>query len=291
MKVLVTGGTGYVGAEVVGQLLDASHQVRAMSRRPDAVELPDTVETVQGDVSDAAAYAAAAAGVEAIVHLAAILDGSDEDFTRINAGGPRNAVAAAKTNGVRRLLHMSAMGVTEQHAPLTRYWGSKYAGKLAVTDSGLDWTVIEPSFVFGRNGGALKAFESLIRLPVAPVIGDGRYRHQPVWIGDVATAFVRVLERPQTVGQTYPLGGPQALAFDDLLDELARVTGRAARRKLHTPAGFVKAQTPLLRRLPPPLKVTRDQIVMLLAGTECDLGPMRDGLGIEPASIAEAYTR
>jgi NADH dehydrogenase len=81
---------------------------------------------------------------------------------------------------------MCALGVSAEHAPLTRYWGSKYAGKQAVTSSGLDWTVLEPSFVFGRGGGALKAFESLIRMPLAPVIGDGRYRHQPVWAGDVA---------------------------------------------------------------------------------------------------------
>jgi NADH dehydrogenase len=128
-------------------------------------------------------------------------------------------------------------------------------------------------------------------MPFAPVIGDGRYRHQPVWAGDVATAFVRALERPDTVGAVIALGGPQVFAFDELLDELARVTGRPPRRKLHVPAGLVKAQTPLLSRLPPPLKVTREQIVMLLAGTECDLEPMRSALGIEPAAIAEAYTR
>ena len=290
MRVLVLGGTGYVGSEVVASLLSAGHQVRAL-QHSEASRATGGAEGVPGDVRDADAVAAAAEGCEAIVNLVAILDGSDAEFEAINAGGPRNAVAAARAHGITRMVHMSALGVSEQHAPLTRYWGSKYAGKRAVTESGLDWTVIEPSFVFGRNGGALKAFESLIRLPLAPVIGDGRYRHQPVWIGDVATAFVRVLERPQTVGQIYPLGGPQALEFNDLLDELARVTGRARRRKLHAPAGFVKAQTPLLRRLPPPLRVTRDQIVMLLAGTECDLGPMRDGLGIEPASIAEAYTR
>jgi uncharacterized protein YbjT (DUF2867 family) len=292
MKVLVTGGTGYVGAEVVGQLLDAGHQVRAMSRRPDAVELPDAVETVQGDVSDAAAYTAAAAGVEAIVHLAATLDGSDEDFTRINAGGPSNAVAAAKANGVRRLLHMSAMGVTKQHAPLTRYWGSKYAGKQAVMESGLDWTIFEPSFVFGHGGGALKTFERLLRMPVVGVIGDGRYRHQVVAIGDVGRAFVVALERPElTAGKIYQLGGPQAFTFDELLDELARVTGRAPKRKLHVPVGLMKAQAGLLQHFPPPLKVTREQIVMLVAGTEGDLGPMRSDLRIEPASLHEAYTR
>jgi uncharacterized protein YbjT (DUF2867 family) len=200
-------------------------------------------------------------------------------------------VAAARANGIRRLVHMCALGVSKQHAPLTRYWGSKYAGKLAVTESDLDWTVMEPSLVFGQNGGALKTFESLIRPPLAPVIGNGRYRHQLFWVGDVATAFVRALERPETIGRTYELGGPEAFAFDDLLDELARVTGRPPRRKLHVPAGLMKAQAAVLQYLPPPLKVTRDQIVMLLAGTECDLGPMRSELGIEPASIADAYAR
>jgi NADH dehydrogenase len=290
MRVLLTGGTGYVGSEVAASLAAAGHELRMLVHRQ-SDDLPAGAEAVHGDVTDEAAVATAAEGCEAIVHLVAILDGSDEQFEAVNAGGPRNIVAAAKAHGIRRIVHMSALGVTAEHAPLARYWRTKYAGKLAVTESGLDWTVMEPSFVFGRDGGALKAFESLIRLPVAPVIGDGRYKHQPVWIGDVATAFARALERPETTGKVMPLGGPQVFTFDELLDELARVTGRSPRRKVHAPAGFVKAQTPVLQHLPPPLRVTREQIVMLLEGTECDLAPMRTALGIEPASMADAYTR
>ena len=187
---------------------------------------------------------------------------------------------------------MSALGVTEEHAPLTGYWGAKWRAKQAVMGSDLDWTVLEPSFVFSQGGGAFAEFERLTRLPLVPVIGDGRYRHQPVWLGDVAAAFSRALDRPETVRNVYPLGGPQVFTFDELLDEIARVTGRRAHPKLHAPAGFVRLQAKLLlRRLPPPLRVTPDQITMLLAGTECDLTPMREGLGIEPASIGEAYTR
>jgi len=290
LRVLVAGGTGYVGAEVVASLASAGHSLRVLVHASQPA-LPESAEAVRGDVTDAASLEAAADGCDAIVNLVAILEGTDAAFQAVNAGGPRNVVAAADAHGIRRIVHMSALGVSAEHAPLTRYWGSKYAGKQAVISSGLDWTVLEPSFVFGRGGGALKAFESLIRMPVAPVIGDGRYRHQPVWAGDVATGFVRALERPETAGQVIPMGGPQVFTFDQLLDELARVTGRAPRRKLHIPAGLMKAQTPLLSRLPAPLKVTREQIVMLLAGTECDLEPMRSALGIEPAAIAEAYTR
>ncbi len=290
MTVMVTGAEGYVGREVVASLAASGRPVRALVHR-DHGRTAEGVEHVHGDVTDVESLRRAAEGCDEIVHLVAILDGSDAEFEAVNTGGARNAVAAARSNGIRRLVHMSALGVSQEHAPLSRYWSSKYAAKLAVTESDLDWTVMEPSFVFGRNGGALKAFESLIRAPVAPVIGDGRYRHQPVWVGDVATAFVRALERPDTIGHTYGLGGPQVFEFNDLLDELARVTGRAPRRKLHAPVGLMKAQAALLQYLPPPLKVTREQIVMLVEGTECDLTPMRAELGIEPASIAEAYTR
>jgi uncharacterized protein YbjT (DUF2867 family) len=280
VKILVTGATGFVGTGIAAGLRAGGHDVRPFSRASG------------GDITDAAAVAAAIDGVDAVVHLVAILDGTDEEFDRIVVGGAENVVAGMRATGVRRLLHMSALGVTEEHAPLTRYWGAKYRAKRAAMDSGLEWTVFEPSFVFARGGGAFRDFERLARLPVVPVIGDGRYRHQPVWLGDVAAAYARALERPQTVGRVYPLGGPQVFTFDELLDEIARVTGRRAHPKVHAPATFVRAQAKLLlRRLPPPLRVTPDQITMLLAGTECSLEPMRADLGIEPASMAEAYTR
>jgi NADH dehydrogenase len=280
MRVLVTGASGYIGRRVVERLEGDGHAVVPFSRRDG------------GDVTDAAALRRAAEGTDAVVHLVAILDGSDAQFEAVNAQGPANAVAAARAAGARRFLHMSALGVTAEHAPLAGYWRSKWAGKQAVTESDLDWTVFEPSFVFARGGGAFAEFERLIRMPLTPVIGDGRYRHQPVWVGDVAAAFAQALARPQTIGKRYELGGPQAFEFNDLLDEIARVTGRRPHPKVHVPVGLMRMQARLLlRHLPPPLRVTPDQITMLLAGTECDVTPMRAELGIDPASMAEAYTR
>jgi uncharacterized protein YbjT (DUF2867 family) len=280
VKVLVTGSSGYIGTRIVERLSADGHEVRPFSRR------------TGGDITDPVSVEQAAQGMDAIVHLVAILDGSDAEFEAVNAQGPANAVAAAQAAGVRRFLHMSALGVSAEHAPLAGYWGSKWKGVQAVTASGLDWTVFEPSFVFSRGGGAFAEFERLVRMPLVPVIGDGKYRHQPVWVGDVAAAFSRALDRPETTGKRYELGGPQAFTFDELLDEIARVTGRRSHPKVHLPAGPMRLQARLLLRyLPPPLKVTPDQITMLLAGTVCDLGPMRTDLGIDPASMGEAYTR
>ncbi len=279
MRVLVTGSSGYVGRQLCARLEADGHQVMPFSR------------ATGGDVRDRDAVFAAVREAEAVCHLVAILDGTDEQFQAINADGARNVVEAAQAAGGRRLLHMSAAGVNERNASRTRYWRTKWEAKQTVMASELEWTVFEPSFVFGAGGGALREFEGLLRLPVVPVAGDGRYRHQPVWVGDVAACFSAALSRPHTVGQRYELGGPQVFTFDELLDELARVTGRRPRPKLHAPVAFAKAQTVLLRHLPPPLRATSEQIEMLVAGTECDIEPMRSQLGVDPASLGEAYTR
>jgi NADH dehydrogenase len=290
--ILLTGATGYVGSAVAERLVAEGRTVRALVRADaKAARLPVGAEAILGDVTDPASLRRAMEGVEAAVHLVAILDGPDERFERVNAQGPRNVADAARDAGVRRIVHMSALGVNADNAPLTRYWRSKWAGAESVVGSGLDWTIIEPSFVFGRGGGALASFETLLRLPVVPVIGDGRYRHQPVWIGDVAAAFSAALDRPQTIGRRIPVVGPQALTFDELLDELGRAAGIRRRPRVHVPPRLMRAQTPILRRFPEPLRVTDEQITMLLAGTEAPLEPMRELLGIEPASIADAYTR
>ena len=292
MTVLVTGANGYVGREVVAHLHDRGTGVRALVRAP-STTLPKGVEQVTGgNVTDPGSLAAAVDGVDAVIHLVALLDGTQAQCEAVNHQGAVNVIDAARS---------AACGgcCTERGR---RHGGARVADQVLGDEGpaakrkpsasgGLAWTVMEPSFVFGRNGGALKTFEALLRGPVAPVIGDGRYQHQPVWVGDVAAAFAAALDRPETVGKTYELGGPQAYAFTDLLDELAVVIGKPKRRKLHVPVGLMKVQASLLQYFPPPLKVTRDQIVMLVEGTTCDIEPMRVDLGIQPASIADAYTR
>jgi NADH dehydrogenase len=279
VKVLVTGADGFIGTAVCGRLEASGHELRRFSRR------------TGGDVTDPAAVRSAVEGMDAVVHLVAILDGSDRDFEQVNHIGTRNLVEAARAAGVARFLHMSAAGVTAEHAGETRYWRTKYAGLMEVTQSDLAWTVFEPSFVFARGAGAFREFERLTRLPVTPVIGDGRYRHQPVWVGDVAAAVAAALDRPETAGRTFELGGPQVFEFNDLLDEICRATGRRPHPKVHVPVGLMKMQAAVLAHLPPPFKVTPEQIVMLVAGTECDIAPVREQLGVDPSSLADAYTR
>ncbi len=160
MRILVTGGTGFVGPHIVQALRDGGHDVRALVREPGrAASLEGLgVELVVGDLSDAASLRAAVAGCEAVVHLVAILTGRPADFERVMTQGTRDLVDAAKAAGVRRFVLMSALGTSEATKDLVPYYGAKWAMEQTVRGSGLEHVIFRPSFVFGREGGALAQF-------------------------------------------------------------------------------------------------------------------------------------
>ena len=264
MKVLVTGGTGFVGPYVVRALAGAGHDVRALVRRAGAAQgLP--AEEVVGDVTDAASLRRAVEGVDAVVHLVAIISGSPEDFERIMSQGTRDLVAAAKDAGVKRFVHMSALGTDESTRDLVPYYRAKWSMEQTVKGSGLEHVIFRPSFVFGRGGGALAQFLRIARLaPVTPIVGPGTQRIQPIWVEDVAAYFAAGLERPEAANRIFELGGPDVVTWNELWERLKRAAG-IRRPSLHLPFGLMRAQAAVLEKLPN-APVTRDQLTMLEAG-------------------------
>ena len=266
MKVLVTGGTGFVGSRIVHALRAEGRDVRALVRRPEhATHLASLgVEPVTGDVTDAASVAAAAAGCSHVVHLVAILTGKPHDFERVMTLGTRNVIAAAKDAGVERFVLMSALGTTAATKDVTPYFGAKWSMEQDTAMSGLEYAIFRPSFVFGR-GGALQTFMKQVRYaPVVTVIGSGQRRVQPIWIDDVAAHFVRALDTPTAANKTFEIGGPDIVTWDDLYRTIAKVLGK--RRALaHVPAALATAGARLTQWLPG-APLTTDQIAMIEAG-------------------------
>lgn len=291
MKVFVTGGTGFVGSEVLRQLVAAGHDVRALVRPGSEQKLAvrDGVETWPGDATEPATLAGALAGCDAVIHLVGIIrefPGRGITFERLHVGGTGNVLAAAREQGVRRWLHMSANGTGP--AGTTAYHRSKWAAEQRVRDSGLDWTVFRPSLIFGKGGEFVTMLGDLIRkLPLVPVLGDGQYRLQPVAVAQVAESFVRALTMPETVGQTYHLGGGASYSYDEILDLTGRAIGREHVAKAHQPLFMVKPMIRVLEHADH-FPITSDQLEMLVAGNVCDTtGWVRD-FGIRPVSYAEA---
>jgi uncharacterized protein YbjT (DUF2867 family) len=264
MRILVTGGTGFVGPKIVHALRTEQRDVRALVRRVERGRRLAALgaELAVGDVTDPASLEAAAAGCTHVVHLVAIIRGRPADFQRVMVDGLRNVVAAAGAAGVERFVLMSALGTSEATKDTVPYFGAKWQMEQAVKASGLEHVIFRPSFVFGRDGGALPTFMRQVRLsPVVTVIGSGRQRSQPIWVDDVAAYFARGVELPAAANRTFELGGPDTVTWDELYLRIAAALGKR-RRLAHVPASLARAGAQLTGWLPG-APLSADQVTML----------------------------
>ena len=266
MKILVTGGTGFVGSRIVHALRAEGRDVRALVRRPErGAHLASLgVELATGDVTDPASLAAAADGCTHVVHLVAILKGKPHDFERVMTRGTQNVIAAAKGAGSERFVLMSALGTTVTTKDVVPYFGAKFAMEQDTIMSGLEYTIFRPSFVFGR-GGALATFMKQVRYsPIVTVIGSGKQRVQPIWIDDVAEHFARALDTPGAANKTFEIGGPDIVTWDELYRTIAKVLGK--RRVLaHIPASLARNGARATQWIPK-APLSADQVAMIEAG-------------------------
>jgi uncharacterized protein YbjT (DUF2867 family) len=267
VTVLVTGGTGFIGPHVVHTLRAADTPVRALVRKPaHAGRLAAWgAELAKGDVTDPASLRAACEGVDAVVHLVAIIKGRADDFERVMSEGTRNVVAAAQEAGVRRFVLAGALGLDERTKDAVPYFAAKWEMERAVKESGLEHVIFRPSFVFGSDGGVLPTFIRLARLArVTPIIGPGTQRLQPIWVEDLAHYYARAISEPAATNRTFDLGGPEAVSWNEFWERLKRVLG-VRRPSVHVPFGAMRLQATLTERLPG-APVTRDQLTMLELG-------------------------
>ena len=225
MNILLIGGTGFIGSAIARHLTQAGHRLRFATRHRDRCKhlltLPQA-EIIEADVHDPAALGRLLQGQDALISMAGILRG---DFQRVHAELPAHLAAAAKAAGVRRIVHISALGA-DPDAP-SDYLRSKAAGEAALRQSGLDVTILRPSVVFGDGDSFLSLFASLQRLvPVLP-LACPRARFQPVWVDDVAATVATCLVQAASRGQIYSLGGPYTYSLRELVRLAGEVAGHA----------------------------------------------------------------
>ena len=230
MQILVTGGTGVVGASTVSALVERGHQVRLLSRHAerDSLAWPKGVSAIEGDVSDAVSVAGAADGCDVVVHLVAIVDEAPPEatFERVNVGGTRNVVAEAERAGVRKIVYVSSLGCERGESP---YHRSKLAGEEIVRSFGGEWIVVRPGAVYGPGDEHLSVLLRMVRtLPAMPIIGDGNQPVQPLWHEDAAAAIAIAAERDDLNAGVYDLAGTELTSQRDLVDRMRRLTNRSS---------------------------------------------------------------
>ncbi|CDK38458.1 complex I NDUFA9 subunit family protein [Halorubrum sp. AJ67] len=224
MKVLVAGGTGFIGSYLCRALAEDGHAVTALSRSPE--ETPEGVTGVSGDVTDYDSIESAVDGHDAVVNLVALSplfepEGGNRMHDRIHRGGTENLVRAAADGGVERFVQLSALGADPNGD--TAYIRSKGAAEGIVRESDLDWTIFRPSVVFGE-GGEFVSFTKRLKgmfapgVPLYPLPGGGKTRFQPIHVEDLVPMIAAAVADEEHVGETYEIGGPEVLTLRQVTD-------------------------------------------------------------------------
>ncbi|MCG8401248.1 MAG: complex I NDUFA9 subunit family protein [Firmicutes bacterium] len=286
--ILVTGGTGLVGRHLVSALLKKGCPVRCLVRSTDkaAQILPSGVELVKGDINDSAAATKACKGVDRVFHLVAVIrEKGDATFEHINVEGTLNLVIAAGQAGVKHFVHMSALGACDN--PRFTYVYSKWRGEETVKQSGLTWTILRPSLIYGSG---FNFFDRLMQSmqfsprPFVPVPGKGGALFQPMFVEDVARCLVKIMENPSMTGKIIEIGGPEHLSYAGMLDLLLERLGEK-RYKVYVPMFILRLSVPLLGTFFKDPPVTPVELKQMELNNVTDPRAVENQFGFKPRAL------
>ena len=286
-KILILGGTGFVGRHLCEKLAEGDYRTTVLTRRranAKHLQMLPMVDVIEGSASDAATLIPMMAGHDAVVNLVAILHGNEAAFDKAHVQLPLALVKACDAAGQRRIIHVSSLGA-DLAAP-SMYQRSKARGEAVLSSSGLDVSVLRPSVIFGAEDKFLNTFASLQKmLPFIPLAGSTA-RFQPVWVEDVASAIVKCIEDNHTIGQTFEACGPDVFTLKQLVQLAGQYSGHD-KPVIGLPDGLARIQAALMELAPGEPIMSRDNLDAMkvdnvasgkLAGLEA--------LGITPAAVS-----
>ncbi len=280
-RIALIGGTGFVGQHLAECLVRRQRQLTLLTRRRERSKALGMLPGVRLLEGGPAALDSLLAGQDAAVHMVGILHGSRRDFERAHVQLTEQVIAACQRQGVRRLVLVSALGAGRD-AP-SDYQQTKALAEEKLMASGLDWTIIRPSVIFGQGDSFLTLFARLLAIaPCLPLAGANT-RFQPVWVEDVVRVIADCLDRRDTVGQRYELTGPETFTLAELVRYVGQLTGHP-RPVFGLPKGLAMLQAALMECLPNP-PMSRDNVRSLACDNVSVDGFPQAVFGFAPSAL------
>jgi len=286
-KILILGGTGFVGRHLCEKLAEGDYRTTVLTRRRSNakhLQMLPMVDVLEGSADDAATLAPLLAEHDAVVNLIAILHGTQAGFDKVHVQLPTALVKACQTAGLRRIVHVSSLGA-DINAP-SMYQRSKARGEAVLMGSGLDISVLRPSVIFGAEDKFLNTFASLQKLfPFIPLAGSTA-KFQPVWVEDVASAIVKCIEDKTTIGQTYEACGPEVFTLKQLVQLAGQYSGHE-KPVVGLPDALARIQARLMELAPGEPIMSRDNLdAMKVDNISGGTLPGLQALGITPSALS-----
>jgi uncharacterized protein YbjT (DUF2867 family) len=287
MRILVTGATGFIGSAIVAALRRSAHDVVLCVHRTGHRYLPIDAETIEVDYMHdltAEAWLSRLAGVDVVINAVGILRESVQArFAELHQIAPTALFQACEQGGVSRVIQISALGADEG---VSQYHRTKRAADDVLRASTLDWTIVQPSVVFGQSGASTRLFLRLASLPVIPLVGRGEQRMQPVHIDDLVAIVTRLIEHGLAVKQTIAAVGPEAVTMRKMLSVYRMLLGLGKTFMVPIPLALIRPAA----RVGNVLKggaLSTETLHMLLDGNTGSVQATHEILGYHPRALEQ----
>lgn len=296
MKVFLTGATGFVGSHLLARLVRDGHDVHVLARDPARAQGlkrvdPDRIEVMPGDVVSGEGLDRAMEGGDAVIHLVGIiLETRRATWEKVHHQGTRNAIEAAKRQGIKRFVQMSALGARPNG--VSRYQTTKWQAEEAVRAGGIPYVILRPSIIFGPRDGFVSQMVDLMKTAplVRPVPGHGRYPFRPIYIDNVVDCFAQSLTSSKALNRTIELCGPAELPLAQMLSQIAHCVG-VRKPAVKVPYFIMYCNAAVLQAILPRPPVTTDQLRMLREGSTADPRPMLDTFSLGLVGFREGLNK
>lgn len=297
MKIVVVGGTGFIGRHVVRALLDDGHDVTVVGRNPGAVSgipLLSGANATRGDVTDPASLTGTLEGADAVVMTVTFpnypmeLPRKGLTFERYEAEGARHLLDETKRADVSRFLYVSGAGADP--ASDKSWYRAKGLAEAAIKQSGVDYVIIRPSWIYGPGDKSVNKIATMVRLsPVVPRLGVRPQRIQPLYVGDFAEAVKRAFARDDAWNKTFEIGGPEVLTMEEVVDAIAEVLQKK-RVQVPIPLPLAKAGSATLVLLPKP-PMTPTGVEFAAQDGLVDMRETKRVLEVDPVTFREGLSK